>query len=85
MKARPTPVVRIVLIPNGLNYKYLDSYTKHDFTNQQPLFDDFIDKFEQVAVYDCHHNIDPCILEDVHVSKYNDNKFSIYPITAYGV
>ena len=32
------------LIPNGLNYKYLDSYTKHDFTNQQPLFDDFIDK-----------------------------------------
>ena len=64
--------------------KYLDSYTKHDFTNQQPLFDDFIDKFEQVAVYDCHHNIDPCILEDVHVSKYNDNKFSIYPITAYG-
>ena len=72
------------LIPNGLNYKYLDSYTKHDFINQQPLFDDFIKKFDQVSVYDCHHNIDPCVLEDVHVSKYLDNKFSIYPITAYG-
>lgn len=71
-------------IPNGLNSNYMDSYTKYDFTNQHEVFQDFINKFEQVSVYDCHHNIDPSVLRDITIDDINRENFTIYPITPYG-
>ena len=81
------------IIPNGLNYNYLDSYLKYDF-NQGYSIDDFCKKYEQVSTYDCHHNIPQHICHDMgikewskehHTSK-NPSKdiISIYPITGYG-
>ena len=74
------------IIPNGLNYNYLDSYLKYDF-NQGYAIDDFCKKYEQVATYDCHHNIPQHICYDIGIKQWDNEyqpNFSIYPITGYG-
>ena len=75
------------IIPNGLNYNFLDSYILNDF-QQGKSIEHFIKKYEQVATYDCNHNIPADVCNDISVKDFsllNSNEHTtFYPITPFG-
>ena len=81
-------------IPNGMNYNYTADLWDTSYTPNNVYIDNFAKKYLQVSVYDCHLNIGPNSIVDLHINDIHYSEESnlinqgkenyFYTITPFG-
>ena len=62
------------VVPNGINWNFIETFWNHDFYVNHNLINDFNKKYKQIGVYDCNLNLPEDYIKNYHINDLNYDK-----------